>query len=80
MPSMLKMICKCGCGRGKLVRKADVMRGWGVYYSKSCKAKHQSAIKRGFKKKPKQVPYFEDLGFYDESEELFTGMNSEERD
>jgi len=24
-----------------MVREADRKRGWGLYYSKSCKAKHQ---------------------------------------
>ena len=33
--------CKCGCGRKKEVRIADVKRGWGKFYSKSCKAKWQ---------------------------------------
>jgi len=41
MPSMTEITCKCGCGRKKMVRTADVKRGWGKYYSKSCKAKAQ---------------------------------------
>ena len=41
MTSMTEIICKCGCGRKKEVRTADVKRGWGKYYSKSCKAKTQ---------------------------------------
>ena len=36
-----EIICKCGCGRKKTVRLADLKRGWGLYYSKSCKAKDQ---------------------------------------
>ena len=36
-----EITCKCGCGRKKLVRVADINRGWGKYYSKSCKAKEQ---------------------------------------
>ena len=39
--SKIEIICKCGCGRKKMVRTADVKRGWGKYYSKSCKAKGQ---------------------------------------
>lgn len=35
------IICKCGCGRKKEVRVADIKRGWGKYFSKSCKAKDQ---------------------------------------
>ncbi len=41
MPSMVEIICKCGCSRKKLVRTADVKRGWGKFFSKSCKAIHQ---------------------------------------
>lgn len=44
------IVCKCGCGRQKEVREADVKRGWGLYYSKSCKAKAQTR-KRGGKKR-----------------------------
>lgn len=42
MPSMTEITCACGCGRKKEVRTADVKRGWGRYYSKSCKAKAQT--------------------------------------
>ena len=41
MPSMTEITCKCGCGRTKLVRTADVKRGWGLYFSKRCKAVEQ---------------------------------------
>ena len=41
MAKMTEITCKCGCGRKKMVRTADVKRGWGLFYSKSCKAKHQ---------------------------------------
>lgn len=41
MASMTEITCKCGCGRKREVRTADVKRGWGLYFSKSCKAKHQ---------------------------------------
>jgi len=37
--SKVEITCKCGCGRKKLVRVADQKRGWGKFYSKSCKAK-----------------------------------------
>ena len=36
-----EITCACGCGRKKMVRTADIMRGWGKYFSKSCKAKAQ---------------------------------------
>lgn len=42
MPSMTEITCKCGCRRKKLVRTSDVKRGWGKFYSKSCKARKQS--------------------------------------
>lgn len=38
---MTEITCKCGCGKKKMVRMADVRRGWGKFYSKSCKAKWQ---------------------------------------
>lgn len=41
MATMQEITCVCGCGRKKMVRTADVKRGWGKYYSKSCKAKAQ---------------------------------------
>lgn len=41
MAAMKEVVCSCGCGRKKKVRVADINRGWGRYYSKSCKAKDQ---------------------------------------
>ena len=41
MASKTEITCNCGCGRKKMVRTADVKRGWGLFYSKSCKAKEQ---------------------------------------
>lgn len=41
MASMTEITCKCGCGCKKMVRTADVKRGWGLFYSKRCKAKWQ---------------------------------------
>ena len=41
MTSMTEITCKCGCGRKKMVRTVDVKRGWGLFYSKSCKAQKQ---------------------------------------
>lgn len=41
MASMKEITCKCGCGRKKMVRVADIARGWGKFYSKSCKARFQ---------------------------------------
>lgn len=41
MASMKEIVCKCGCGRKKMVRTADIKRGWGKFFSKSCKAKYQ---------------------------------------
>lgn len=41
MAKMIEITCACGCGRKKQVRMSDVKRGWGKYYSKSCKARVQ---------------------------------------
>lgn len=41
MATMIKITCKCGCGQKKEVRTTDVKRGWGLFFSKSCKAKFQ---------------------------------------
>lgn len=38
MATTTEITCACGCGRKKEVRVADVKRGWGKFYSKSCKA------------------------------------------
>lgn len=34
-----EIICACGCGRTRMVRTADVKRGWGKFYDKSCKGR-----------------------------------------
>ncbi len=41
MAAMKEIICACGCGRKKDVRLSDIRRGWGKFFSKSCKARHQ---------------------------------------
>lgn len=41
MPQMVEVTCACGCGRRKMVRVADRKRGWGRFFSKSCKARWQ---------------------------------------
>ena len=41
-PKMVTITCACGCNRTREVREADVKRGWGKYYDKSCKAKAQA--------------------------------------
>ena len=45
MASKKEITCACGCKRTKMVRNADLKRGWGKYFNKSCKAKHQMKIK-----------------------------------
>lgn len=52
MPKLITITCACGCGRQREVREADVKRGWGKYFDKTCKAKDQ-AKKKG-KGKPKR--------------------------
>lgn len=42
MPKMVERTCACGCGRKFQARAADVKRGWGLYFSKSCKAVAQT--------------------------------------
>lgn len=72
---MREITCACGCGRKKQVRVADIKRGWGKYYSKSCKAKAQerrtgqmSAYLRGDKPSRKTVDHFDsDISEYCES-------------
>lgn len=39
--SKQEITCKCGCGRKRLVRTADIKRGWGKFFDKSCKAHFQ---------------------------------------
>ena len=41
MASMIEITCKCGCGKKRMVRSADVKRGWGLFYNKACKAREQ---------------------------------------
>ena len=41
MATMQEITCRCGCGRKKMVRTADIKRGWGKFFNKSCKARHQ---------------------------------------
>ena len=41
MATTKEITCKCGCGRKKQVRTADIARGWGKFFDKSCKAKWQ---------------------------------------
>ena len=41
MARTVEVICKCGCGRKKAVRTADIKRGWGLFFDKSCKAREQ---------------------------------------
>lgn len=60
MASMTEITCKCGCGRKKMVRTADVKRGWGLYYSKSCKARQQTrrtGVKRRGISQERRVQY-----------------------
>jgi len=41
MASMTEITCICGCKRKRMVRNADIKRGWGKYFNKSCKARKQ---------------------------------------
>ena len=39
--SKVEVLCACGCGKKFMARVADRKRGWGRFFSKSCKAKYQ---------------------------------------
>lgn len=71
MPSMTEITCACGCGRKKMVRVADIRRGWGKYFSKSCKAKHQEKRTGQYRKYLKKGTV--EVG--DFGEPLFSGHN-----
>lgn len=43
--AMSEIVCACGCGRTRMVRTADIKRGWGRYFSKSCKQTHQMRLR-----------------------------------
>lgn len=49
MASMTEITCACGCGVKKMVRTADVSRGWGKFATKSCKARKQTREQNGFR-------------------------------
>lgn len=50
MATMTEITCACGCGRKKMVRTSDVKRGWGKFYNKSCKARHQERRTKQYSK------------------------------
>lgn len=70
--STMTITCLCGCGKKKKVRKADFKRGWGMFFSKSCKAIWQeratgqySRLKNNYYggvSKEKYLRYFEEYG------------------
>lgn len=43
---MTEITCLCGCDRKRLVRTADVDRGWGKFYNKNCKQRFQEQRKK----------------------------------
>lgn len=45
-PHQQEILCACGCGMKKVVRKADLARGWGIYFSKSCKGRHAAELRK----------------------------------
>lgn len=49
MANMKEITCACGCGKTKMVRTADIKRGWGKFATKACKAKKQTRdqVRRG---------------------------------
>jgi len=60
-----EIVCACGCGRKKEVKIADIKRGWGKFYSKSCKAKHQESKTHQYKNymnRKRSKSYSEEFG------------------
>lgn len=77
MASMTEITCACGCGRKKMVRTADVKRGWGKFYDKSCKARHQE------KRTGQCAEYYKRQREYEEEGETFSDahlFSNEEHD
>jgi len=61
MSTHIEITCACGCERKKMVRVADIKRGWGKYFSKRCKAREQT--RRTGYAGPDQDSYGESGGF-----------------
>ncbi len=59
MAEMKQITCECGCGRQRKVRVVDLGRGWGRFFDKSCKARHQARGK-GFRLRSLQFESVED--------------------
>ncbi len=66
MAVMQEIKCRCGCGRKRMVRAADVKRGWGLYFDKRCKAREQESRTGQYRK------------FKEREEGIFTGAFSNE--
>lgn len=66
---MVEIICRCGCKRKKEVRQSDINRGWGKFYSKSCKAIWQSNKYGGRK--------YHNINKYQENEEINDNLEME---
>lgn len=73
---MIERKCKW-CGDDFLARKADVKRGWGVFCSKSCKAKHQEK-RTGQYANYKTREGRKNLLGYDEGGEFYANFSNED--
>ena len=74
----VEITCKCGCGRKRLVREADVKRGWGKYFNKACKAREQEGRTGQHKKYLNRVNETEYLKNYlDMIDNKYTDENGE---
>ena len=75
---MTEITCACGCNRKKEVRTADVKRGWGKFFNKSCKAREQerrTGQYAKFKRKRRKAIEREnesDFEFYNRTTHLFS--------
>lgn len=74
-----EIICKCGCLKKKVVRVADIRRGWGKFFSKSCKAKWQLRNNPNSRYNDRRKGYG-DLNSSEKSEENFIDSNWDDGD
>jgi hypothetical protein len=66
MAKMVTIKCACGCGKEREVRQADVNRGWGKYFNKSHKAKHQERRTGQYAAYMRRRAQVDEFGFYKE--------------
>lgn len=65
----MKIQCQCGCGKTILIRKSDLKKGWGRYFSKQCKTLVEEKADKNFKM---FFPHQDIINFF-ESKGVFNG-------